>query len=175
VGSLEAELPIESGIAGEATLVLRAGDQGRELRVLVGAIPAQRRPAIVAPPLGAVVLEDGFAGTLFLDPGATRSLAVRLFSFPSLVDLPVTATSDDAAVALVTPAQQILRTGGEEITISVSATATSRAQTRIVIRFGADVRTLRVSVGGTEPARAPVITAPPLGIQMSTPPGGGLL
>lgn len=172
-GSLEAEIPVESGAAGEATLVLRAGDAGRELRILVGPIPAERRPVIFAPPLGAVVLEDGFAGTLFLDPGETRSLTVRLFSFPSLVDLPVTATSDDPAVALVSPEQQLLATGTRDVVISVSATATSRAATRVVLRFGAEVRTLKLHVGGVDAALAPDVLAPPVGIGLSPPPPGG--
>jgi len=166
-GSTEVELAIETGIAGEAVLTLRSGDFGRELHVIVGTPPPDRRPAIVAPPLGIVVLEDGFAGTLFVDPGKSRTIHLRLFPFPSLLDLPVAATSDDPSVATVLPAQQTLPTGGEQITLTLTATAPLPAETRVVLRFGPELQTLRVVVGRSDPARAPTTIASPLGVEVA--------
>jgi hypothetical protein len=166
-GSTEVELPIETGLAGEATLTLRSGGFGRELHVIVGTPPPARRPAIVAPPLGIVVLEDGFAGTLFVDPGKSRTIHLRLFPFPSLLDLPVAATSDDPLVATVLPAQQTLLTGQEQITLTLTATAPLPAETRVVLRFGPELQTLRVVVGRSDPARAPTTIASPLGVEVA--------
>lgn len=163
-GSTGATFSITTGAAGTAIVTIVAGDQGRELRVVSGAPGAAATPPVVAPPVGVVVLESGTAGTLFLDPGETRSFELRLLSYPSLADLPVTATSLDPAVATVTPGAQVIPTGESRVTLTVTATALAEAETRIDLVFGLERRTLRVLVGVPDAANVPPTVAPPVGV-----------
>jgi hypothetical protein len=166
-GQTDATFEITTGTAGTALVTLVAGDDGRELRVVSGAPSAANTPPVFAPPIGLVVMEAGTAGTLFLDPGDTRSFSLPLLGFPSLGDLPVTATSLDPAVATVNPPSQVIPTGQRAIALDVTATGASGTETRIDLRFGLDRRTLRVVVG--VPATEETAIAPPIGIEISTP------
>jgi hypothetical protein len=51
-GSTDAALTLATGAAGETVLLLRAGAEGRELRVIVGPVPSNRTPPVLAPPIG---------------------------------------------------------------------------------------------------------------------------
>jgi hypothetical protein len=119
-----------------------------------------------------VVLEPGNAGTVFVDPGATKSFALPLLAFPSLGDLPVSATSLDPTIATVTPPTSILATGQSAIALDVTATGASGSSTRIDLRFGVEHRTLRVVVGVPAAADAPIAVAPPVGFEIQSPPPG---
>jgi hypothetical protein len=159
-GSTDATFAIEAGAAGSAVLTLVAGATGREVTVVSGAPSAGQTPPVVAPPIGVVVFEAGNAGTLFLEPGATRSFDLELLAFPSLGDLPVSAASLDASVATVTPALQTLATGEQAIALNVTALAAGAAETRIDLVFGVERRTLRVVIG--LPEAPPLTVAPPV-------------
>jgi hypothetical protein len=107
---------------------------------------------------------------LFVDPGDTKTVSIPLLSFGSLADLPVTAASLDPSVATVTPGSQVLATGQKSISLTVHAVATGAAETRIDLRFGLELRTLRVVVGVPSAAAAPPTVARPVGIQVQSPP-----
>jgi hypothetical protein len=169
-GSTDATFTITTGAAGTAVVTLVAGDDGRELRVIAGAPGPGATPPVVAPPIGLTVIEAGTAGTLFIDPGDTRSFELILLGYPSLGDLPVSATSLDPTVATVAPAAQVIPTGESRIALTVTATASGNAETRIDLAFGVERRTLRVVVGVPDPAGAPTTVAPPVGIEVQTPP-----
>jgi len=169
-GGVSAVLPLVVGEVGQATLTLTYGDEGRELRVLVGAPGPRTTPPVLARPVGVAVLEAGTAGTLFVDPGATRTVRLELQAFGSLVDLPVTATSLDPALATVTPEQQTLLAGERSIDVTVTA-ASGAGETRIDLVFGLERRTLRVVVGGAPAGDVPLTVAPPVGVQVG-PTGG---
>ncbi|MEB2343973.1 MAG: carboxypeptidase regulatory-like domain-containing protein [Deltaproteobacteria bacterium] len=163
-GSTDATFTITTGAAGTAIVMLVAGDDGRELRVTSGAPSPASTPPVVAPPVGIAVLEAGTAGTLFIEPGDTRSFELTLLAYPSLGDLPVSATSLDPSVATVSPGAQVLPTGESAITLTVTATAAGNAETRIDLAFGVERRTLRVVVGVPAAASAPTTVAPPVGL-----------
>ncbi len=169
-GSTDATFAITTGAAGSAIVTLVAGNEGRELRVISGAPSAENTPPVFAPPIGLAVMEAGTAGTLFLDPGDTKTFDLTLLAFPSLFDLPVSAVSQGPSVATVSPAAQVIPTGESRITLSVTATAAGNAETRIDLLFGVDRRTLRVLVGVPDAADAPVTVAPPVGIDVQSPP-----
>ena len=99
-----------------------------------------------------------------------RTFDLTLLAFPSLVDLPVSAVSLDPSVATVSPAAQVIPTGESRITLTVTATASGNAETRIDLVFGVDRRTLRVVVGVPDAADAPTAIAPPVGIDVQSPP-----
>jgi hypothetical protein len=73
-------------------------------------------------------------------------------------------------VATVVPAQQTLPTGQEQITLTLTATTPLPAETRVVLRFGLELQTLRVVVGRSDPARAPTTIASPLGVEVEAAP-----
>jgi hypothetical protein len=169
-GSTDATFEITTGAAGTALVTLVAGNDGRELRVISGAPSAANTPPVVAPPVGLVMMEAGSAGTLFLDPGDTRSFELTLLAFPSLGDLPVSAVSQGPSIATVSPGAQVIPTGESTVTLTVTATAAGDAETRIDLVFGVERRTLRVVVGVPSAADAPTTIAPPVGIEVQTPP-----
>ena len=160
-------------MAGTASLTLVAGDVGRELRVISGAPSLANTPPVFAPPIGITVMEAGTAGTIFIDPGDTKTIALPLLAFPSLVDLPVSATPLDPSVATVSPGVQVIPTGASTLTLTVTATASGDAETRIDLLFGVERRTLRVVVGVPRDDAAPTTIAPPVGIQVPAPAGPG--
>jgi hypothetical protein len=170
-GQTDATFEITTGAAGTATVTLIAGDEGRELRVISGAPSPANTPPVLAPPIGVTVIEAGNAGTLYIDPGDTRTFALPLLPFPSPGDLPVTATSLDPSVATVAPGAQVIPTGESAVTLTVTATAAAEAETRIDLQVGVDRRTLRVVIG--VPGAATTAVAPPVGIEIEEPPAGG--
>jgi hypothetical protein len=165
-GATDATFAITTGAAGNALLTLIAGDVGRELRVVSGDPDPTTTPPVFAPPIGLTLMEAGTAGTLFVGPGATRTIELTLLSFASLGDLPVSALSLDPSVATVTPAQQTIATGASTVTLNVTATAAGAAETRIDLEFGVERRTLRVIVGVPEADEAPTTIAPPVAIEV---------
>src|SRR5690606_22232244 len=121
-GSTGATLPIRTGVAGEALLVVRPeGDlrTGRELRVVVGTPAPGTTPPVLAAPIGVGGREPGTLATLCLEPGAERTVTLDLLPYPSLASLPVRATSRDPSVATVVPAQQVLPVGERSAAFTV--------------------------------------------------------
>ncbi len=171
-GSTTATLPIDASAAGEALLVIRpAGDlrTGHELRVVVGTPAPGETPPILAPPVGAAVLEPGTLATVYVDPGGTRTFVLDLLAFPSLIDLPVTAESRSPAVASVTPQVQTLPVGERKVAFAVTAQGSDGDETIIDIVYGAERRTLLVVVGVPAAGRRPEALAPPVGIEVPAP------
>jgi hypothetical protein len=176
-GDVEAPVSIQAGAAGEAVLTFTSGAGARTVRVVAGTPAPERTPPILATPIGVAVVEEGGAGTLFVDPGESRTLTLDLLGFPSLGDLPVAAQSRDPGVASVSPANQILATGEREITLTVAAGA-APGRTRIDLAFGVERKNLVVEVGVPPAARAPLVVAPPLCVEVdfsASPPELGCL
>jgi hypothetical protein len=165
-GQTDAAFEITTGAAGTAIVTLVAGDEGRELRVISGDPSLADTPPVVASPIGVVVMEPGSAGTLFLEPGATRTFALPLLAFPSVADLPVSVLSLDPAVATVSPGVAVIPTGESAVTLTVTATSGVPAETRIDLGVGVDRETLRVVVGVPPAGMAPPTVAPPVGIEV---------
>ncbi len=161
-GEVEAPVLIQTGVGGEADLAfLSNGRDGRTVRVFAGDPGASRTPPILAAPIGVVVFEEGRAGTLFIEPGATRSVTLDLLGFPSLVNLPVSAVSLDPSVATVTPANQLIATGTRATTLTINAGAAA-GRTRIDLVYGVDQSNLLIEVGVPPAERVPPTLTPPV-------------
>src|SRR5690606_9043553 len=82
-GDTSALLTLVAGAPGEAKLVLRAGGEGRELRVVVGdAPPRGRTTPVLAAPVGALVVQLPSAGSVIVGPSGTTSGTVPVFTAP---------------------------------------------------------------------------------------------
>ena len=170
-GSTGATLPIQTGVAGEAILVVRPeGDlrTGRELRVVVGTPAPGTTPPVLAAPIGVVVREPGTLATLFLEPGAERTVTLDLLPYPSLANLPVRATSRDPSVATVAPAQQVLPVGERSASFTVRALGGDGDEVLVDVEVAGERRTLLVVVGVPAPEARPNAVAPPVGVEVGT-------
>ncbi len=168
-GETGVDLEIAAGAAGRTAFTLVAGTVARELSVVVGDASSSTTPPVVARPVGAVVREDGGLGALYLEPGGSRLTTLTVLPFPSLADLPVTASSDDPGVAGLSPSSQTLFTGTRTITLNITAGGTPGA-TRILVDVpGRPQESLRVFVGEVPTAEVPTTVAPPVGVEVETP------
>jgi hypothetical protein len=173
-GSRDVEVDVLAGVAGQALVTLRAGDVVRTVRVVVGEPAPGTAPTVVAPPIAIVVQRDGTAGTLFLEPGASRTLTLDLLAFPSLGALPVLAQTRDAAVATISPVTPTLPAGQRSLDVTVTAAAGGSAETVIDLFYGVEHRTLVVVVGIPRPERDPRTVAPPVGAQVDPAGSNGI-
>jgi hypothetical protein len=167
-GSTDAALTLATGAAGETVLLLRAGAEGRELRVIVGPVPSNRTPPIVAPPVGLSV-QSIFpsAGQLALPASATRTISLRLLAAPAAGTTPVSVTSSDSGVAAVVGAVEIPAGSTDaELTLTTGA---ANGEAVLVLRAGAEGRELRVIVGPVASNRTAPVLAPPIGVQVEAP------
>src|SRR5690606_33706988 len=139
---------------------------GRELRVVVGTPAPGTTPPVLAAPIGIVVREPGTLATLFLEPGAERTVTLDLLPYPSLASLPVRATSRDPSVATVAPAQQVLPVGGRRAAFTVRAVGDDGDEALVEIEVAGERRTLLVVVGAPAPERKPNAVAPPVGVEV---------
>jgi hypothetical protein len=160
-----ATLPLMTGVAGEAVLILRAGTEVRQLTVIVGVPPPGRVVPVSAVPVGLAVLQAGTAGTLFLDVNGRREVVLRLLSVPEAADVTIEASSTNPPVASITPDSVTLQAGQQDATFTVQ-TGASNAEALITLRIGTDVRTLLVVVGVPPQARIPLTLAPSVGVEV---------
>jgi len=168
-GETSALLTLVAGTQGEARLTLRAGDVGRELRVVVGTPQPDRTAPTLAPPVGALVRSLPRVGEVIVAPGGTRSVVLRVLDAPASAATPIVVTSSDPAVAAVTQAV-VVPAGSTTALIPIDAGALGEAL--LVVRPEADPRggrELRVVVGASSPDRTPPIVAPPVGIAVREP------
>jgi hypothetical protein len=172
-GSTDAEIELQTGAAGDALLLLRAGDQGRELRVIVGAPTPELTPPVLAPTVGLTVGGLSSVGQIALAPGATRSLELRLLDAPAAADTPVTATSSNPAVAILLGGAQVAAGSADAQLTLASGTAGDAV---LVLRAGSVVRELRVVVDAAPAANRSVpVGAAPVGITVRSLPSAGQL
>jgi hypothetical protein len=172
-GSTDAEIELQTGVAGDALLLLRAGDQGRELRVIVGTPTPGLTPPVLAAPIGLTVGGLGSVGQIAQEPGATRTIELRLLDAPAAVTTPVSATSSNPAVAILLGGAQVAA-GSADAQLMIAAGAAGDAV--LVLRAGSVVRELRVVVS-TAPAadRSVPVGAAPVGITVQSLPSAGQL
>jgi hypothetical protein len=175
-GSQIASLTITTGAAGTATLRITINGVVRELTVIVGTPPAGSLPPVLAAPVSTVVLSAPALGGVFTSPAAQSTVGIRLLSSPSPVDVPVTVTSSDSAVASVQGAI-VIPAGSQIATLTIVTGAAGTATLRLTVN--GVVRELTVVVGPpaagsvppvlASPVSAVVLPAPALGLVFTSP------
>jgi hypothetical protein len=161
-GSTDAPIELVTGGAGEALLILRAGDEGRELRVVVGTPTPGQSPPALAPPVGVTVGGLASIGQVVLAPGATRSVALRLLDAPAPSTTAVAATSSDPAVAILLGGAAV-PAGSTDAQLTLAAGTAGEAV--LVLRAGGVARELKVVVtAAPTAAQSPPVLAPPVGL-----------
>ncbi|MCH8292768.1 hypothetical protein IH992_16890, partial [Candidatus Poribacteria bacterium] len=142
------------------------GEESRVLTVFVDTTPPlDSVPPILAPPVGAVVINQGTAGTLFLSIGRTRALTLQLLPEPAAIDTPVQVSSADPLVASIGPSDFTLPAGGQHAAFTIS-TGNNDAKTLITLQVGSEVSFLLVVVGTPPDVRLPVIIAPSVRVEV---------
>jgi hypothetical protein len=175
-GSLIATITISTGAAGTATLRIIVNGLVRELTVIVGTPPSGSLPPVLAAPVSSVVLPAPALGDVFTSPAAQSTVGIRLLSSPSTVDVPVTVTSSDPAVASV-QGSVVIPAGSQLATLAIVTGAAGTATLRLTMN--GVVRELTVIVGAppagsvppvlASPVSAVVLPAPALGLVFSSP------
>ncbi len=169
-GSMLARVAISGGAAGEAELTLRAGAAGRSLSVFVGAAPADRIPAIVAAPVGLAVRGFGSAGTAIVPVGGSAVLEVVLLAANAPAPIAVQISSSDPAIAMVL-GPVVIPQGSRAATLTVTTGSAGMAE--LVLRAGAEGRSLTIVVGAASPDALPAVVARPVGIAIRGLPSAG--
>ena len=161
VGSQVATVTVVSGAAGTATLTFRAGNQTRQVTIVVGPPAPGTAPPIVSSPVGFVVLPAPSAGKLITSPASHPSFALQLLSAAAGAATPVTVTTSDANIASVS-GPVVVPVGARVATVTlvtgVAGTAT------LTFRAGSETRELTVIVGTPPPGTEPPIIASPVGV-----------
>jgi hypothetical protein len=161
-GSTDVTLQLQTGTAGEALLLLRAGGQGRELRVVVGTPAPSQTPPVLAPPVGWTLRGLASVGQLVVAPGATRTVALKLLDAPAAAATPVAVTSSNPAVAIVLGTPQVAA-GSSDVSLSIAAGSAGDAV--LLLRAGGSRRELRVVVSAApSPTDSVPLLAPPVGV-----------
>lgn len=168
-GQTAVDLTITGGVAGVATLIIRAGDQVRSLTVVVGIVPAASLPALLARPVGLALLSPPSVGYVLTTAGAARTISVSLLPEPASAATAVTATSSNPAVA--TASATAIGPGEQVTTVAIDPRADGT--TLIVLRAGSVTRALTVIVGGAVAGIAPVLIANPAGVAVTAAPSLG--
>ena len=171
-GSQSATLTITGGIAGTATLTVRAGAEFGQLTIVVGAPSVGSVPPILARPAGIVVVPAPSAGRLFTAPAGQATFNVRLLSNPAAATTPVTVSSSDAAVASVLN-PGVIALGSDSLAVTVSTGVQGTAT--LVFRAGGETREVTVVVGTPAAGTVPPILARPAGIVLLAAPSAGRL
>jgi hypothetical protein len=162
-GAQAAAITLQTGTQGTATLTFIAGTEIRELTVVVGTPPAGLLPVVGARPVGVVVLPSAQVGKSFGAVGGQLSVTVRLLDSPAAAAVPVTVTTSDGNVAVVS-APVLIPAGSTAATLNVNgggqgvATLTLSAAGKLV--------QLVIVIGTPPPGQVPTVTAPIVGVQI---------
>jgi len=158
-GEQTANVTVTAVSEGTATLIFTIGSQVRSLTVFVGTPPADRRPLLLAAPVGASVIGLTYVGQAIAAPGTVRSLGIRLLESPAAQDVVVSVFSSNPSVASV--AGPVTVRAGE--VIAEIALQTGIAGTAVLRLEVGSVRREFVIVVSTDPSAPntpPVVAAP---------------
>jgi hypothetical protein len=162
-GSQNAAVTLQTGTQGTATITFLAAGERRELTVIVGTPPADLLPVVNANAVGVVLLPTAQSGKVFGPVGGQATVTVPLLNAPATSTTPVTVTSSDPAVAIVTGSPQIA-VGARSTTLNIGAGAQGVAT--LTLSAGGVTSQLVVVIGTPPPGMVPTVTAPIVGIQV---------
>jgi hypothetical protein len=165
-GQQSSQIEIVTGVAGVATLIIRAGSEVRSLTVFVGAPPAGSTPILVAPPVGFAIANPPSVGFIVVPIAQTTTTRVLVLATAAAAATPVSVTSTNPAVASGSAANVA---AGEQ-SADVSITPGQPGAATLIIRAGSDVRSLTVYVGAPPAGSTPLLLAPPVGTAVSALP-----
>lgn len=154
---------------GIVTLVLRAGDAVKSIQVFVGAPPPGSAPLLLARPTGASIANAAAAGQVLLATGGQSIITVSVLSAPASAETPVSVSSLEPSIATGTSAP--IPAGETTATISIQGLA--NGVTTLIVRAGADVRSVQVTIGPPAPGTEPLILARPAGLSIVGAGGAG--
>jgi hypothetical protein len=166
-GEQVAEITITTGEAGVADLILRVGDESRSFTIIVGTPPEGSVPPVVAGPVGLALMPSLSVGQVIMLEGSEQTITVRLLINPAPLDLPVTVTSSDPAVADVTGLVEV--SAGERVATLTIVTGLP-GEAILSLRVGAEVREFSLFVGAPPADGVPPVPAPIVGVEVSENP-----
>jgi len=143
-GSQAAHLTITTGIAGTAVLTIRAGDEIRQLTVVVGNPAAGTVAPIMARPVGIAVLPVPSAGRVLTAPAAQSAFMLRLTTTPVATATTVIVSSSNPNVATVT--DPVVIAAGTQVA-SVHVITGIQGTATLTLRAGSEIQELTIVVG----------------------------
>jgi hypothetical protein len=172
-GSQTATITITTGSAGTVTLTLRAGNEIRQLTIVVGTPAPGTAPPTVARPVGVVAISTGSSsGRIFTAPGGQSMFRISLLSTPAGAATPVTVTSSNPSVADV--AGPVTIPAGQQVA-EITVTSGVAGTATLTFRAGTETRQVIVVVGTPPAGTAPPIVASPVGLVVLAAPSAGRL
>jgi hypothetical protein len=171
-GEQSAAATIVAGAAGTATLTFRAGDEVRQLSIVVGPPPASIFPSIVARPVGINLYPAFSIGRVIAARAQHMIYTLPLLTTASADVTTVAVSSSNAAVAAA-PATVTIPAGQRAAVVEVFTGAEGTAT--LTFNTAGDVRQLTVIVGRPTGADIPVTVAKPVGMQLLARPIVGTL
>jgi hypothetical protein len=161
VGATSADIQLQTGQQGMATLTFSAGTDVRQLTVVVGPPPAGSISPIGAAPVGVVLLPAPSAGRVFTATAAQTTVSVMLLSSVAPAPTPVTVTSSNPDVATVSDPVSIA--AGARTAVITLQTGTQGTATLTFVA-GGETRELTVIVGTPPAGLRPAVSARPVGV-----------
>src|SRR5262249_31235440 len=164
-GSDSANVSIQTGSAGVATLTFRAGTDTRQLTVVVGTPPAGMIPPVFTSPVGVVVLQSASTalGRVFTGVAGQSSIGVRLVSAAVVSDPAVAVTKSNAnVISVVGPVT--IPAGTRSATVNLAAGVQGVATLTFVA--AGETRQLTVVVGTPPPGTVPLVVSTPVGVAL---------
>ena len=172
-GSQTATITITTGSAGTVTLTLRAGNEIRQLTIVVGTPAPGTAPPTVARPVGVVAIATaGASGSVFTAPAGQSTFRISLLSAPAGAATSVTVTSSNPNVADVTG--PVTMPAGQQVA-EITVTSGVEGTATLTFRAGTETRHVTVVVGTPPAGTAPVIMASPVGLVVLAAPSAGRL
>ncbi|MEN3340225.1 MAG: large repetitive protein, partial [Acidobacteriota bacterium] len=171
-GSQSANITITSGVAGTATLTVRAGSEVAQLTVVVGDPAPGTIPPVLAQPVGVVIIPSASAGHVFTAPSSQSTFKVTLLSAPAATATSVTVTSSDSSVATV--AGSVVIPAGQR-TAEITLTNGAEGSATLTFHAGSETWQVSVVVGTPAPGTAPPTLASPVGVVLLGAPSAGRL
>jgi hypothetical protein len=164
-GLQTADVSIQTGSQGVATLTFVAGSDTRQLTVVVGTPPPDLLPPVSSNAVGVVVLQSASAelGRVFTGIGGQSSLGVRLVSSPVATNTPVTVTTSDPNIAMAAGAV-VIPAGSQSATVTIGSGVQGVAT--LTFTVGTEKRELTVVVGTPPAGLLPLVISNAVGVML---------
>jgi hypothetical protein len=162
-GAQTANVTIQTGSEGVATLTFQAGSATKQLTVVVGTPPAQLVPPTFANAVGVVVIRAASTqlGRIYSPVSGQSSVGVQLVTSPVATDTPVAVTSSDSTVVSVVGGV-IIPAGTRSAAITMGTGSAGVATLRFSI--GTETRELTVVVGTPPAGLVPLVISGAAGV-----------
>jgi hypothetical protein len=171
-GDQTSAVTIVTGVAGTATLTFRAGNEVRQITIVVGAPASDVLGPVVAPPVGVAVMPIPSLGRVVTPQAGRATFTLVLLAAPAAAATPVVVSSSAAAVASVGGSLTIAP-GQQSVTVDVLTGGAGTAT--LTFRAGGELRQLTVVVGTPAAGDTPITFARPAGVAVLAAPVAGVI